>query len=212
MLLAILVFNWVGYRILSDFLQHRSNISLEAKLDLNDYAASDLIELKVQLNLPYLTNWKDFQRCDGEIVLNNVHYKYVKRKITDGNLILLCLPNVNNTRIEKVKEDYFKTIHDLPSSTADATGTAKPTTQKNIISDYLLEQDVYTFSPSDQVPVGHYLNNTLLIDMYSRNACEQPPGISLLNEPQAKADGGSTLNSSCARIALKHTITPKAVI
>lgn len=175
LLLAILVFNWVGYRVLSDFLQHRSNISLEAKLDLNDYAASDLIELKVPLNLPYLTNWKDFQRCDGEIVVSDVHYKYVKRKIADGYLILLCLPNVNKARIEKVKEDYFKTINDLPSSTANSTGKAKPSIQKNIISDYCLEQDFYTFSSLDQARADQYLHNTLLIDMYSRNACEQPP-------------------------------------
>ena len=35
--LTLLFFNWYGYRLLSDFLQNRSDIQLEAKLDQNDY-------------------------------------------------------------------------------------------------------------------------------------------------------------------------------
>ena len=67
LLLIILLFNWVGYRLVSDFLQHRATIQLQAKLDKNDYREDQLIEIKVPLHLPYQLNWREFERFDGEI-------------------------------------------------------------------------------------------------------------------------------------------------
>ena len=93
LLLVILLFNWVGYRLLTNVLQHRANIQLEAKLDKNDYKEDDLIEIRVPVNLPYQLNWTSFERFDGEIDVDGIHYKYVKRKIYNDSLILLCLPN-----------------------------------------------------------------------------------------------------------------------
>lgn len=42
--------------------------------------------------MPYQVSWTAFERVDGEVTINGVIYKYVKRKVEDGQLILLCLP------------------------------------------------------------------------------------------------------------------------
>ena len=107
LLLVILLFNWIGYRLFADFLQHRADVRLEAKLDKNDYSEDQLIEIKVPLNLPYQLNWSQFERFDGEIDVDGIHYKYIKRKIYNDSLVLLCLPNQTKQNIEKAKDEYF---------------------------------------------------------------------------------------------------------
>ncbi|MFM7839637.1 MAG: hypothetical protein ACKO6K_08710, partial [Chitinophagaceae bacterium] len=52
-LITLLFFNWYGYRVLSDYLQTRSVVRLEARLDKDDYNPAELIEIRVPLNLPY---------------------------------------------------------------------------------------------------------------------------------------------------------------
>jgi hypothetical protein len=113
-LLFILAFNWLGYRLLTGYLEHNSDISLEKKIEKSEYNDADLIELRVPLNAPYLSsNPTEFERFDGEVELQGRHYKYVKRKIEDGQLVLLCLPDENKSRIQNSREEFFKLVNDL---------------------------------------------------------------------------------------------------
>jgi hypothetical protein len=113
-LLFILAFNWIGYRLLTGYLEHNADISLEKKIEKSEYRDDDLIELRVPLNAPYLSsNPTGFERFDGEVELQGKHYKYVKRKIEDGHLVLLCLPDENKSRIQNSREDFFRLVNDL---------------------------------------------------------------------------------------------------
>ena len=94
-------------------MQRKADLQLEAKLDKNEYIESQLIVISVPINLPYQTDWVSFERCDGEIEVNGLHYKYVKRKIENGNLILKCIPNDAKERLEAAKNDIFKINNDL---------------------------------------------------------------------------------------------------
>ncbi|HLL41614.1 MAG TPA: hypothetical protein VK369_00680, partial [Segetibacter sp.] len=107
-LIALFLFNLFGYRILFNYEQQQSDVRLEASLDKQEYNDADLVTIKVPLSLPYVNNQQNFERVDGEITVNGKILKYVKRKITDGNLILLCLPNDNKMRIESAKDEFFK--------------------------------------------------------------------------------------------------------
>ena len=100
LLLAILIFNWIGYRFVVDYLQHKSDRQLEARLDKNQYDESQLVELKVPIHLPYQTSWAAYERYDGEIALNGTLYKYVERKLSDDTLYLKCLPNTKKMHLE----------------------------------------------------------------------------------------------------------------
>lgn len=112
-LLAILLFNWVGYRLLSHLLEQRANARLELSLDNNQYNEEELIELRIPINLPYSTDWKEFQRIDGEIRLGDVLYKYVKRKVEHGQLVLLCLPNKSKMAVQTARDKFFMLVNDL---------------------------------------------------------------------------------------------------
>ncbi|RYY13026.1 MAG: hypothetical protein EOO04_32615 [Chitinophagaceae bacterium] len=90
-----------------------ANQRLEARLDLNDYDESELVEMRVSLNLPYQNDQAEFERVSGEVEINGKHYNYVKRRIEKGQLVVMCIPNQDKSKIENTRDDYFKLINDL---------------------------------------------------------------------------------------------------
>ncbi|HEX7457204.1 MAG TPA: hypothetical protein VF301_02115, partial [Ginsengibacter sp.] len=91
--IALFLFNLFGYRLVVQYMQQKVSNQLEASLDKNLYSDAQLIELKVPMNLPYQTNWSAYQRYDGEIEVDGIMYKYVKRKVANDTLYLMCIPN-----------------------------------------------------------------------------------------------------------------------
>lgn len=114
LLAGIFLFNWYGYRLLTSYLQSRADKYLEAKLDQHDYDHAQLIEMRVPLHMPYQTLLTTgYERVNGEIEIDGIHYKYVMRKIENGELVLLCLPNQARMRLESASNDFFKLVNDL---------------------------------------------------------------------------------------------------
>lgn len=87
-------------------MQQKSNLALEARLDNNDYNEKDLLEIKIPLSNPYQVSWNDFERVDGEVDIQGVTYKYVKRKVEEGQLVLLCIPHIKSMHLSKACSDY----------------------------------------------------------------------------------------------------------
>ena len=124
LLMGLLVFNIAGYRFTLHWMQQQQNASLEKQLDDADYDETSLVEITVPLSLPYYNNWSEFERYDGEIQLNGLTYKYVKRKIENGKLVLKCLPNPQQQVIQKNVSNAFAQVNGLPTSDA-ASKTVK---------------------------------------------------------------------------------------
>ena len=112
--LLLFSFNWFGYRLLFDYMQHETNEHLEALFDSNSYDEAQLIELKIALHLPYQNNWTAFERYNGEIEIDGIMYKYVKRKFANDTLYFMCIPNTKKMHLETAKNDFFKISNDLP--------------------------------------------------------------------------------------------------
>lgn len=106
--LVLFAFNWFGYRLMFDYLQQKTNSTLETLLDAHSYADSELIELKIPVHLPYQNTWSKSERCDGEIEINGILYKYVKRQLAYDTLYLMCIPNTKKMHLETAKNDFFK--------------------------------------------------------------------------------------------------------
>ncbi len=113
-LICLLAFNWYGYRLMIHYFENRSDLVLQDKLNKQEYADQELVELRVPLHLPYLSDWKEFESFEGETTINGHHYRYVKRKLEKGELVLLCIPNQHKDNISKAGDDYFKQVNDLP--------------------------------------------------------------------------------------------------
>ena len=176
-LLGLLLFNWCGYRWMINVMQQQADTKLEAKLDRSEYDESQLFEIKVPLNMPYQTNWADFERFDGEIEVNGIHYKYVKRKIADGQLILKCIPNQTKQRLESAKDEIFKSTNDLQQdNAAKKSGNSAPAPVKNILSDYdnLQQLSFSAFYAALSEQSYNVYQSNLVTDLF-HSIPEQPP-------------------------------------
>ena len=136
LLLGILLFNWCGYRWVLNWMQQQAATQLEAKLDANDYDEAQLIEITIPLNMPYMTSQANFERCDGQVEVNGKQYKYVKRKIDNGQLVLKCIASETTQRLQSARDNFFKLVNDLQQDhsakkTGSNTGIAK-----NLAGDY----------------------------------------------------------------------------
>ncbi len=111
--LMLFSFNWFGYQLLFDYLQQKSSEETEALLDCDQYNESQLIELKIALHVPYQTTRADFERFNGEIELNGKVFKYVKRKVINDTLYVMCIPDSKRMKLESVKYNFFKISTDF---------------------------------------------------------------------------------------------------
>ena len=131
LLLGILFFNWVGYRVFVSYLQDQKNEQLEAQLDREDYNESDLILLKVPAaHLSAYTNSHSFERVDGQLEISGITYKYVKRRLYNDTLELLCIPNLASMQLQHAKSDFFKIVNDIQNTAQNKKGNS-PSVQKN---------------------------------------------------------------------------------
>ena len=106
-------------------LETQSNSSLQAKLDQGQYDVNDLVELHVPLHLPYIADSKDFENYSGEAIINGAHYRYVKRKLVNNELILLCIRDQKTDCLQKAGTEFFKQITDAPGSEKKSKTPAK---------------------------------------------------------------------------------------
>jgi hypothetical protein len=175
--IALFLFNLFGYRLLVQYMQHKVSDQLEARFDSNLYDESQLVELKVPINLPYQTNWSSYQRFDGEIEIAGTLYKYVKRKVTNDTLYLMCLPNTKKMHLETAKNDFFKITNDLSQNdNSKKSDNSKSLTFKNLQGEY----DEYSFQVHSLIPgvdTGKFIQSG---DFHNLVSCphispEQPP-------------------------------------
>ena len=134
--LILFLFNLFGYRFVFDYMQQKLNDQLEARLDNNAYEESQLVELKIPIHLPYQTSWSSYQRHNGEVEINGILYKYVKRKLANDTLYLMCIANTKKMHLESAKEDFFKISNDLMQNDNSKKSDHSKSSFKNPQGDY----------------------------------------------------------------------------
>lgn len=127
-LLTIFVFNLIGYKFLFDFLQTLNDRNFEAVIDHNLYDEKDLVTVRIPLSMPYQPSNTEFERVSGEIHFGNTIYKYVKRKIDQGDLVLLCLPDKKKTELEYGRDEFYKLANEYQQLNATRHPAGKTVT------------------------------------------------------------------------------------
>ncbi len=176
LLLLIFLFNLVGYRFVFTYVQQKSDVQLESSLDNHQYNDADLVTIKVPLSMPYQTVQSNWERVNGEVTFNGKIYKYVKRKIVDGEMVLQCLPDANKMRIQNAKVDFFKNTNDITSATKKSDNN-KSSVFKNLMSEY--DQPIAAHSLSQFIPSFQKiaLTQTESLPSSPRTPPVQPPDV-----------------------------------
>lgn len=126
MFLTILLFNFYGYRVVLSCLQTGTETAIERRVDGNDYRNDELVSIKTKLDLPYYTASPGYERAYGSIEIGGREYDYVKRRVYNDTLELLCLPNGAKTALKNIGNDLAKASADGQSSLpAKKTGVVK---------------------------------------------------------------------------------------
>lgn len=121
-LLSAFVINLVGYHLWYHFELKASDKKIEAVLNNEEYADADLISIRIPLSLPYNNSSAGYERISGEVSYKGKIFKYVKRKIENGDFVLLCLPDYNKMQLEQEKNDVVKDSLDQTGNTSDKHG------------------------------------------------------------------------------------------
>jgi hypothetical protein len=175
LLIVILSFNWYGYRIVTNILTKDADQQLEAQLDNNEYDESQLVEVRIPLNMPYQNNQMEFERHYGEMESGGKYYTYVKRKIENGVLVLLCIPNNSKEKIKSAGNDYFKTANGLDQNQPDKKQNNNSNFAKNFWSEYDGRETDFTIDIFTDLINKSFLNNVPSLHNLCLSSPGQPP-------------------------------------
>jgi len=173
-MLAVFTFNIAGYQLVFNYISNKADKNLELALDTDNYKDEDLITIKQPTNLPYYTDSKDFQRIDGEVEMNGIKYKYVKCRIYQGNLEMLCIPHKAKMQIEQSKNDYAKVANDFQQNDTQKKDGSQKSFQKSI-SEYEEQSLVTIDCGSKLIATTYVLVQSIFEENHFFTTVEQPP-------------------------------------
>ncbi|MBN9380457.1 MAG: hypothetical protein J0H74_06815 [Chitinophagaceae bacterium] len=137
LLLGLFLFNWVGYRLLTYYLEARADMQLQARLDDNNYEETQLISVKTPItHLSYYHNSPEFETTGGKIEIGGIQYKYVKRRIYNDSLEVLCIPDAAAMKLKAVKNAFFAFVNGLQQGGHEKKQSANSNISKDISVEY----------------------------------------------------------------------------
>lgn len=173
LLLSVHLFNLCGYQLFFSFAENFADKQMITSLDKNKYDESELMQIKLPLNTPYITGSRNYERCDGQIELNGIHYNYVKRMVQNDTMYLYCIPNQQKTELNNTKTEYAKQSSDIPSNKK-----SEPTAKRgNYLSEYNSNITTYNFSATSYIARKAYAAKNINVATGFITLPAQPPEI-----------------------------------
>lgn len=147
---------------------------MQSSLNDHKYNESELISFKISLNTPYINNSKDFDEVEGNIDIDGINYQYVKKRVYNDTLEILCIPNYTKTNIKIKKDDFAKQINDIASS---GNSKKSPTTKtlKATLSDFIDGTSYPSHTSLNLSKLDHKSNHNLITSFDFLQRLDQPP-------------------------------------
>jgi hypothetical protein len=111
--LSVLLFTAAGYRLLVNFLEHSARENLQAVIEEKTYDPEHLIELSVNLNLPYMSDWHEWEAVEGMVTIEGIPYQYVERILKGGKMTYRCLPNGGMQQALSARDRFMQLSFDF---------------------------------------------------------------------------------------------------
>ena len=125
LLLAVYLFNLGGYTLVFRYFIRQSEETITRQLDHDQYKETDLVQISIPLHLPYMQNSNGFERIEGSIENNGEQYNYVKRRLYNDTLYIMCVPNQQKTKLIKATSSYAGQANDFASNKKGKEPAAK---------------------------------------------------------------------------------------
>jgi hypothetical protein len=176
LLLGILLFNWIGYRLFSSYLEEKANLRLEAQLDSDNYDEAELIPIKIPAtHLSYYNTSRSFERVDGHVEINGIVYNYVKQRLYNGSIELLCIPNHSSIILQKAGDDHFKFVNDIQQTGQSKKTDSHSGSSKSFLSDYYNNYHLFIVETLHYILLEKFCYSYSLGNFNFSSVIENPP-------------------------------------
>ena len=165
----------ICYTLVFNYLINLSDNHTEQLLDKNTYNDAALVEIAIPLNMPYMSNQANYERYDGSIEINGMHYNYVKRKINNDTLHILCIPNEEKTQLHEAKSNFSKQLADASTGKKENDSQAK---KNGIFSEYSYQSVQYTLLIISSATNNHFSSPQFNIAKGYKGTQIKPPQLS----------------------------------
>jgi hypothetical protein len=172
---SILLFNWFGYHCLSYYFTTLANKKLETLLDDNSYDESELVSIRLPALYAVNVYCGQFRRVNGEIEIGNVEYKYVKVRLINDSLELLCIPNHDAMRIQSARDQFFKLVNDLQQAGQGKKSSSHPESVKNYKVGYYIDNELLSMGSPFQIIARRTHGNAVSWTSCIPSKLEKPP-------------------------------------
>ncbi len=169
-----MLFNTVGYRFAFSYLEKKATTQLDLAIDAGKYDERNLIEIKIPLNMPYFSD-KEYEIAYGETEFDGKHYHYVKRKVSNNTLYLLCLPNNDKTILLAAKNNIEKNNLEATNNKSDKKGSF-PSLTKSLQQEYIKTNFEYQLQNELLITTDlPKISNNKAGDLFTAITPSQPP-------------------------------------
>jgi glutamate racemase len=157
------------------YLEKKASQELNATIETKTFDENNLIEIKTDLNMPYVSD-KDYENAYGETVIKGVHYQYVKRKIENNVLYLMCLPNDAKTVLVETKTNVEKNNAEAGNNNSKHKSPVQKILKSTQI-EYIQNHYSYEVDGRAMITSSTLLNNrnNELHSLFTPLTPEQPP-------------------------------------
>lgn len=132
-------------------MEQHADMVMDERIERSDYDPADLVEIRIAMDAPYLNDIKaEYEEYEGNIEVDDVEYKCVKRKIENGDLYLLCLPNNTKSTIRNSNVDFVRLVYDLNHLPGGKEKQSAPPSIKLSTTEYAPENNDWNFPSVEQ--------------------------------------------------------------
>lgn len=111
-LLLLIFFNTIGYYYVLLLIETNQLTEAIAKISESENEISGNLLIKIPLSMPYGRNDSEYKRAYGEFALDGQVYHFVKKKVYNDTLFVICLRDTKATEIKKRIHDHSKSYSD----------------------------------------------------------------------------------------------------
>lgn len=131
LLLAVFAFNAVGYYSIYLIAKYHHDRAFSARLDLDEYAGSESIIVKIPFSLPAQPNFNGYERVNSEFVCNGEVYKMIKQKVVRDTLYVVMVKDRQQESMRQALAQFTEGQH---SSKSESRSSVIDTFSKDYIS------------------------------------------------------------------------------
>lgn len=154
-LLGVHLFNTGGYTLIFQYFIHQSEAQIVKNIYENKVDATQLVQIKLPVHSPGITDWPDYEHIQGQIQLKDVYYNYVGVKMTRDTMYLVCIANSTKTKLVNANLIVAKNVSDVPVSKKGHDAPVKKATvgfECNIpLAKYQFSSFINTIDPPNKI-------------------------------------------------------------